>query len=190
MKLTKEKRDHLILVGLITVAVLIGIWFGLINFQKQALAELGRRKDSSQRKLTNMKTGISNASEVEASLKNLGEKLSDLEEGMATGDLHLSLYNTIRRFRFFYKIENPNFSTVLVSEMKMLPRFPYEQVTLTVSGRAYYHDLGKFIAEFENQFPHIRIANLDVGLTPGAEEHDSDREKLQFKMDIVALVKP
>lgn len=190
MKLTKEKRDHLILVALLTVAVLVGIWFGLINFQNQALADLARRIDSSQRKLTNMKKGISNAGEVEAEVKVASERKSELEEGMASGDLQGWLNSTIRRFRYFYKIENPSVSTVLISEMKLLPRFPYQQVTVTLSGRAYYHDLGKFIAEFENQFPHIRIANIDIVQPRGVDERDPDQEKLQFKLDIIALVKP
>lgn len=189
MKLTKEKRDHLILVAILTVAALAGIWFGLINFQNQSLADLARRIDSSQRKLSNMKKGISNAGEVEAEVKVATERKTEQEEGMASGDLQGWLNSTIRRFRYFYKIENPSVSTVLISEMKLLPRFPYQQVTVTLSGRAYYHDLGKFIAEFENQFPNIRIANIDIDQAHGGGD-ETDKEKLQFKLDIIALVKP
>jgi hypothetical protein len=59
-------------------------------------------------------------------------------------------------------------------------------VTLTVSGTAYYHDLGKFLADFENEFPHIRLVNLDIQLSPAV----GDTEKLVFKVDIVTLAKP
>jgi len=47
--------------------------------------------------------------------------------------------------------------------------------------------LGKFIADFENKFPHCRLVNLAADATGvGA----SGGEKLTFRVDIVALVKP
>ena len=69
----------------------------------------------------------------------------------------------------------------------MLPQFPYKQIRVNINGTAYYHDLGKFIADFENTFPHIRIVNLTIEPVNTA---DPGNEKLSFRMDIVALVKP
>jgi len=61
-----------------------------------------------------------------------------------------------------------------------------------VRGTAYYHDLGKFIADFENAFPYVRLLNLEmepVGL-PSPASNPEEQEKLSFKMDIVTLIKP
>ena len=69
-----------------------------------------------------------------------------------------------------------------------LAKFPYKQVTLQVAGTAHYHDLGKFLADFENEFPHIRLVNLDIQVNPSPAA--GDVEKLVFKVDIVTLVKP
>ena len=33
-------------------------------------------------------------------------------------------------------------------EVDIMPKFPYQQLKVTVTGTAYYHDLGEFIAEF------------------------------------------
>jgi len=47
--------------------------------------------------------------------------------------------------------------------------------------------LGKFVADFENKYPHCRVVNLTAdpaGNGPNAGE------RLGFRMDIVALVKP
>ena len=71
--------------------------------------------------------------------------------------------------------------------MDLLPSFPYKQIQFTINGTAYYHDLGKFIADFENNFPHARMVNLVIEPASGA---DSSNEKLSFRMDIIALVKP
>ena len=50
------------------------------------------------------------------------------------------------------------------------PSFPFKQVKFTITGTAYYHDLGKFIANFENTFPHIRVVNLQIQPDPSASD--------------------
>jgi hypothetical protein len=188
MKLTKEKRDKLILVILIIVVGVAGLWFGLISYQQQRLRDLGDRKQSALTKLAQVEQAIKNADQVEAELATTGKQLAVLEEEMASGDVYLWIVNNLRRFKLPYKVEIPQFSQPEVKEMSLLPKFPYKQVTLTVGGTAYYHDFGKFLADFENEFSHFRVLNLDLEPTPAAM--GGDREKLSFKMDIVTLIKP
>jgi hypothetical protein len=57
---------------------------------------------------------------------------------------------------------------------------------VSISGSAHYHDIGKFVADFENQFPTSRILNLDI--SPSSVTAADEKEKLAFKMDIVSLV--
>jgi hypothetical protein len=47
--------------------------------------------------------------------------------------------------------------------------------------------LGKFIADFENKFPHCRVVNLSAD-APGSMS--ANGERLNFRMDIITLVKP
>ena len=44
------------------------------------------------------------------------------------------------------------------------------------------------VADFENQFPYLRVLNLS--LEPSSAAAGNDREKLSFKMEVAALVKP
>jgi len=74
-----------------------------------------------------------------------------------------------------------------MGDVDVLPQFPYRQIKVNISGTAYYHDLGKFIADFENTFPHIRVVNLTV---EPLNITGLGNEKLSFRMDIVALAKP
>src|ERR1035438_2962631 len=60
-------------------------------------------------------------------------------------------------------------------------------INRAINGTVYYHDLGKFIADFENSFPHSRMVRLVV--EPAAST-DSHSEKLSFKMEIITLMKP
>ena len=68
----------------------------------------------------------------------------------------------------------------------MIPNFPYKQVRLSLFGTGYYHNIGKFLSDFENTFPHMRLVNLAIGTTESAD----DSELLSFHVEVVALVKP
>jgi hypothetical protein len=187
--LTKNKRNRLIGVVLATVLVMSGLWFGLISFQQQRLAAIAGRRTVAERQRDVMEQTIRNASRIEADLVESGKQLSTLEGGMASGDLYSWVINTIRQFKTPYKVEVPQFSQIDgPRDMSMIPSFPYQQATLTVGGTAFFHDLGRFIADFENQFPYFRVLNLN--LEPFAAVGQGDHEKLSFKMDIAVLVKP
>ncbi|HWH71699.1 MAG TPA: hypothetical protein VNT26_20160 [Candidatus Sulfotelmatobacter sp.] len=188
-KLSKEKRQQLVLVIMLIIGALAGLWFGLISSQNESVRKMADRKDNARRKLLLVKQTIENADQVEAQLGEASKRLTKLESGMASGDLYFWAINTIRQFKLSYKIEIPQFSTIEgPKEVSLLPTFPYKQATISVGGTAYFHDFGRFVADFENQYPYIRVANLTLEPLPTAGA--SEREKLSFRMDLVMLVKP
>jgi len=192
-KLSKEKRDQLILAGMITAGVLAGLWFGVISFQNQALRTLANNKAGAVQELQGMKDTIRNANEFAKKLKEASEKLAEQEHTMASGDYYSWMTETIRTFELGHKVEIPSLSQLEgPKDFNMLPRFPYQQASVTLLGKAHFHDLGKFIADLENQFPLMRVQNLDISPLTGVQAGDepADKEKLEFKMDLVALVKP
>ena len=135
-------------------------------------------------KLQAVESTIKNTDSMTTQLSDMTRKLSRAEDDMASGDLYSWTYNTIRLFKQQYKVEIPDISQPSVSDVDMFPAFPYKQMRFTIDGTAYYHDLGKFIADFENAFPHARVVNLVVEPMSGAGE------KLSFRMDMIVLVKP
>ena len=188
-KLSKEKRDQFILVLLLIAGGAAALWFGLINFQKGHLRQLEADKQTAQNTLDSWDRLIKNADHIEADLAVASKKLADQEEDMASGDLYLWLVKNIRTFKVPYKsLDIPQLGQPEVKETTLLPKFPYKQVTLTIGGTSYFHDLGKFIADFENQFPLFRVVNLEMEPAPAVA--GTEREKLSFKMDVIALVKP
>jgi hypothetical protein len=70
----------------------------------------------------------------------------------------------------------------------VLPDFPYKAADYKVDGAAHYHEFGRFLADFENSYPYMRIQNLN--LFPDMSSTTDDHEKLIFQMEIVTLVKP
>lgn len=187
-KLPKQKRNQLVMVVLLTLVVLAGLGYGLIKLQFDKLSQLARQTEEAERKLGQMQEQIKHADQLEAELAEARRVLDSLEQGMAHSDSYSWIINTIRTFRVEHKVDPPQFSpSAEVGAVNLLPRFPYRQARVSLSGTAYYHDLGAFVADFENRFPHIRILNLDVERGPGTAK---DQEKLTFRMDVAALVRP
>jgi Tfp pilus assembly protein PilO len=185
--ISKEKRSQLVLVAIIVVAIIAGLWFGLIRTEQESLRELATKKTEDLNRLSQISDTIKNSEKAKKELIVVSNQLAVAEHDMPSGDLYLSLVNTIRKFQNKYDVQisqfNPNGSD---APNNLLPRFPYRQVTVSISGVAHYHDLGKFVADFENQFPTLRILNLD--LSPSSVASPEDKEKLAFKMDVVSLV--
>jgi hypothetical protein len=126
------------------------------------------------------------AENLSAQLVDLSYTLDHAQNDLAYGDPNSWIYDTIRNFKGKYKVDISVNGQLTPGDVDLLPKFQYKQIKATVSGTAYYHDLGKFIADFENTYPHARIANLV--LEPGGA--GGANEKLSFRMDIITLVKP
>jgi Tfp pilus assembly protein PilO len=187
-KLSKQKRQQLILTGLLTVLALAGLWFGVIRAQQRNLQTMAKKTEAAKEKLRVVKTSIANADQTEQQLGEARKQLDKQEELMASGDLYAWAITTIRTFKLGYKVEIPQFSQIDGPKpVELLPDFPYKEVTLTIGGNAAFHELGRFVADFENQFPHMRLLNLS--LEPATSDK-GEAERLSFKMEIAALVKP
>ena len=187
-KLSKEKRSQLLLVVLLTGGLLAALWFGLIRFQQQHLEVLAQSKIAAERKFQQVKQAIETADLVETQVVEAGKRLSKIESTMASGDLYAWTIDTLRRFKLGYKVEIPQFSQIDgPKEMNMLAGFPYKQATMSISGTAAYSELGKFVSDFENQFPYMRLLNLS--LEPVPAQGAAEKERLSFRMEISALVK-
>jgi len=188
-KLSKEKRQHLVLVVVITAVILGLLGSYLIKGGYQKLSALDQKKKTVEEKLAQMQKTVQRAKEIESVYQQSSDALTEKESGMATGDLYSWMQSNLRRFQRSYKVEIPQIGSVGAPEaVNCLTKFPYKQATVSLAGTAYYHDLGRFIADFENTFPLMRIMNLSLDLSPSATV--ADRDKLAFKMDIVTLVKP
>ncbi len=188
-KLSKEKRQQLILTGLVTTLAICGLYFGVIRTQQGSVRTLKSKTEAAAQKLDQVKRSIQTADQTEQQLCDARKQLDKDEELMASGDLYAWAITTIRTFKLNYRVEIPQFSTINgPKEMDLLPAFPYKQITLTVGGTAAFNELGRFMADFENQFPHMRLLNLSV--EPAPSQAAGGEPKLAFKMDIAALVKP
>jgi len=188
-KLPKEKLNRLILVILATLIAIAGLYFGLIRRQNESLVRLAQQQAAAAKKLQVIRDAIHRADQIKAQLDEAKTALTGAESDIASGDLYAWVIDWLRQYKAPYKVEIPQFSQLgAPADVNLLPRFPYKQTTLTVAGTAHYHDLGRFLSDLENQFPHVRLLNLSLdvnAISPSAET-----ETLTFKLDIVTLAKP
>jgi Tfp pilus assembly protein PilO len=187
-KLPKEKRNHLVLVALAALIAVLGLYFGLIQGQNESLARLAQKKLEVQASQRRVLDAVRRASEIDAELASARETLSDAEADVASGDLYSWVINTLRQFKSNYKVNISQLSPISgTSEVSLLSNCPYKQATVSLSGTAHFHDFGRFVADLENQFPHMRVLNLSLELnqSPAAD----DQETVSFKLDLATLVK-
>ncbi len=187
-KLPKEKLNRLILVGLATLIAIAGLYFGLIRRQNEGLAGLAEKKTAASNKLKVVLGTLQRAEPIQAELEAARNDLDQAESDVASGDLYAWVINSLREFKAPYKVEIPQISQLgSPVDVNLFPNFPYKQAVLTVAGTAHFHDLGLFLADLENRFPHFRLLNLT--LDANAPSLNVEPETLSFKMDIVTLVK-
>src|SRR5689334_20095052 len=104
-RLTKQKRDQLILAIVLVLMVLAGLYFFLIRAQGDALKSLREQKVTKQNKVEQMREKIKGSKIIQDQLNGVATKLADQEQDMASGDLYASMVNTIRKFKLRYKLD-------------------------------------------------------------------------------------
>jgi hypothetical protein len=187
-KLPNEKRNKLILVVVGTVLAVAALYWLLISHQNQNLARLANRKVEVQASHRRVLEIIRHAGAIEADLASNQKALAEAEADIAAGDLYSWVINTLRPFKAAYKVNIPQFSSLgAVTEVNLLPSFPYKQASLSLAGTAHFHDFGRFLADLENQFPHMRVVNLSLDLNPSSVPEEG--EMISFKLDVLTLVK-
>jgi Tfp pilus assembly protein PilO len=179
----RQKRNQLFITLVVVIVATCGLGFGVIRPQYAKLTSIKRETVDTQQKWTGEERMIQQSTSSADKLADLTVELSSNEQDMATGDIYAWTLDTVRHFKSGYKVELPEIGQPSVGDMDLLPSFPYQQLRFNISGTGYYHDIGKFIADFENRYPHMRVVNLEMGPVGG------DSEKLAFRADIVALVK-
>lgn len=185
-RLPPAKRNQLIIVLLVTAAAISAVYLFLISPQKQDNLKLAGAIADKQAALDKMRATIRDSIDTSNRLAEASVNLARAETDIATGDAYAWTYDAIRRFKSAYAVDLPSIGSPVIGEVDAIPNFPYKQIRVSLIGTAYYSDLGKFTADFENNFPHMRIINLTIEpADPGGAN-----EKLSFRMDVAALVKP
>jgi hypothetical protein len=187
-KFALHKRNKIVLVAVGTLAVAVGLWFVLISPLRAKAAQLARRAAEARAEVVRGQKSVAAAEQIARELAAVTNRLTAAEAAMASGDLYAWMIQTMNRFKQAYAVDIPQIGRETPCEVGMFPQYPYRAASFVVRGVAYYHEFGKFLADFENNFPAMRVQNLE--LEPSTVAKEEEPERLQFKMEVVTLVKP
>ncbi|MCS7089257.1 MAG: type 4a pilus biogenesis protein PilO [Verrucomicrobiota bacterium] len=189
MKLSKEKQKQLWVIALVTLIVLLGVWLALLRPLRSTLEQVRREIAQIRSQIAQAEEVLRRSDEVLEKLQAARSLLEQCEEQMVSGDYYAQIISRIRQLRAEHAVEIPQFSTISgPSSVELLPSFPYQEVSMTISGKGYYHDIGTFVADFENRHPYWRLQNLEIEPQSGTER-DGSAERLSFRVTVVSLVR-
>ncbi|HEY6166732.1 MAG TPA: hypothetical protein VI454_01745 [Verrucomicrobiae bacterium] len=178
------------MISVVTLAACGALWYLVIRAQHATIKERAAKFEETHREVEYSERLVKQAVKIEADLDRATERLQQIEDTMAQGDMYSWIIKTMNKFAANYRVDIPTYTPPGVGEVGILPQFPYKAATYAIRGTGYFHEFGRFLADFENQFPCARVQNLDlepIGILAAKPE---DAEKISFKMEIVTLIKP
>src|SRR5206468_4612557 len=153
--------------------------------------EMAKKQVEQENKLQSAERLVGSTAQIQRNLTASFARLKAIESTMASGDMYSWIISTVNTFKENYRVDIPQFSREVPTEVGMFAHFPYRAAVFHLRGMAFYHDFGKFVADFENTFPYMRLQNIELDPpTASNAAAQNDQEKLAFKMEIVALVNP
>ena len=191
-KITKDKRNKIILIAVGTVVVAGALWFLLLSAQRGMLAKAKIEANKNREQLEAGQRTVKSQAVIKQDFEEASQALRRRELVMAPpNDMYLWHIETLNQFRTGYKVEIPQFGRELMAEVGVLPKFPYAAAIFNVRGTAHFHEFGKFLADFENAHPCVRVQNITLEPATGDNLATAEaREKLSFKMELLTLVRP
>jgi len=202
MNLPRDKRTQVILVAVVAVALGGGLWFGVIQSRNAIIRGAASRLDKANDRLTEAQNWLKEAESVERELGAALQRIEAMEAQMpkAGDDLFAKTYALLDKAKAGQAVEIREVTRPekkegeKKKEVGLFTSFPYDAAVFSVGGIAHYHDFGKFLADFEDNHPYSRIQNLTLGTAletgPDGATARLGPEKLAFRMDVVALIKP
>ena len=208
-KLTPEKRKQILMIGAGTLVALVLLYMVVITNQQMGLLEEDGRIKEAASKLEDAELWIKKAKIILPEYEAVKVEILKEEVGMAPSfrnDWKVWMCTAL------YFVQTNRHHDVMLGEItldpgemyaELLPKFPYSATRFRVPIIGYYNDLGKYLADVENQFPYLRVENLMMipqaaagpnagGPNTGAPSSANDaarQEKLFLSTHMVVLLK-
>jgi Tfp pilus assembly protein PilO len=189
-RLTKEKRDRLIMIGVVALVVCLGIWYLMIRTSKATLKENQQQKAKLLENIRMANLRVKELPRYQEQLTNLQERLGAIEKEMLPVGRELTALNAhIEQVRARHKVQfKSEVSPPFHSTVELLPEFPYGSASFGCTFYGGYHDFGKFLADLENTYTNMQFLITSIQPTKQPEQRAVGEEDLRFDLRIVALV--
>lgn len=202
-KMSKEKRDKLLLVIIAAAGIVSVLYFLVISDQKDELASLALRIDAIRAKRDSSENTVKREKAYRENLEAQREILTKKQEDMpASGGDPRWFHRIIETERVKYNLDVGDIRLPEPTDPGVLPKFPFNAISFHLSLIGSYTDFGAFLAEFENRYPYMRVQLVNIVpemraastalLAPGETAPvsvDAEPSKLRFTFKVISLIK-
>lgn len=194
-KLSKDKRDKLILTLIGTVGIVAVLYFFVLSDMKDEHNTLGT-------KIFSTKDRIDKAERIIKRQQNFNQEMAALKGALDVrqaqmpkpGEDHVWFLKIVEDRRTKYNLDINEIRNPEPWDPGVLPNFPFKGVAFNVTLVGGYTDFGRFLADFENEFPFMRtqLMSITPDVTPGPPGSGiatADTGKLRFNFRVISLIK-
>jgi len=188
-KASRVQKERLAFIVMMTLLLSVILWQMVISSWKEVLAIRSRLLADWQLAQRDGKSQTEVLARLNSDFEDATDKIRQAEASIASGDPYRWLMKTLPNFYEADPVDLLNYEPPQTSDWQIYPKVPYRAVTFTVSGNAYYQDLGKLLVALENSHPYLRIRRLDLEPNHSAEPGEAIDEKLSFRLEFVSMLK-
>jgi len=193
-KLPKDKRDKLLLICFAIVGIVLVLYFLVLSDMKDEQAVLGTKLTSLKDKIDKSEMLMKKQSDFQAHSEQLRKALNDRQAQMPKpGEDHVWFLRIMEDRRAKFNLDISVIRNPEPADPGVLPKFPFKGVAFNVTLIGGYTDFGRFLADFENSYPYMRVQILsvspDLQQGTGAGGSAEDASKLRFNFRVISLVK-
>lgn len=194
-KLSKDKRDKLILTIIAVVGIIAVVYFFVLTDMKDEHATLGTKIISTRDRIDKAERVIKRQATFNEEMAALKASLNTRQAAMPRpGEDHVWFLKIMEDRRGTYNLDINEIRNPEAWDPGVLPNFPFKGVSFNVTLVGGYTDFGRFLADFENEFPYMRVQLMNVTPDaqpgpPGQPQVAQDTGKLRFNFRVISLIK-
>jgi Tfp pilus assembly protein PilO len=194
-KLSKDKRDKLILICIAAAGIIAVLYFFVLTDMQDEYATLGTRLISMRDKVSKSERLLKRQNDLNAQLEVARKALNERQAVMPRpGEDHVWFMKIMEERRSKFNLDIGDIRNPEAWDAGVLPKFPFKAVAFNVSLIGGYTDFGRFLADFENTYPYMRVQLMNVSpdvpqAPPGTAQAGGEDRRLRFNFRVISLIK-
>jgi len=188
-KLSRVQKERLVFIVMMTSLLSVVLYQMVITPAKDVLTVRARLLGDWQQAQRGGKSQVEVLADLNHDYDDANARIRQAETSIAAGDPYRWLMKTLPNFYEADPVDLLNYEPPVIHDWQINPKVPYRAVTFTVSGTAYYHDLGRLLMVLENTHSYIRVRRLDLEPKHSADPDDKDDEKLNFRLEFDSMLR-
>jgi hypothetical protein len=185
--MSEREKKLLLMIVLITAAVAGGYYWLVIRTEMRLLTEAREQRQQWKTEAQEISALASQWEALQQQLLVTSNALRELERELPTGNIYRW---QLQRFL------NPKAPGILISDVDppktaepLIPgtNAPYATVSFGLNGRARFHDFGRFLADLENRYLHLRVDTLELQPAMPDAIQTEEARRLLFRLELLSL---